>query len=116
MGVGLAYGAGMAFVFQSHAFEWGGMLRFGALFLLIFSTSWLGLQVRQAQRIHERGHSRRLLTAGLWGVLVILLSGWFWIVPAQGHEVGWLWTSLVAAVAVVPLIALGADMARKGSR
>lgn len=107
-------GVSHAFVYQSHAFEWGGILRSLVLFLTIFGIAWVGLQRRAAERVHPAGHGRLLALALIWGVLVVGVAGWFWIVPAQGHPVGWPVTSLVAALGVLPLALVGLRLVSLG--
>ncbi|WP_289020300.1 hypothetical protein [uncultured Ornithinimicrobium sp.] len=109
-------GVSHAFLYQSHAFEWGGVLRAAVLFLTIFGVAWVSLQRRAAERVHPAGHGRLLAAALAWGVLVVLVAGWFWIVPADGHPVGWGLTSLVAAIGVLPLVLVGLRLVRAGDR
>lgn len=114
VGLAVTLGVSHAFVYQSHALEWGGILRFLVLFLTIFGVAWVGLQRRAAERVHPAGHGRLLALALAWGVLVVGVAGWFWIVPAGGHPVGWPVTSLVAAVGVLPLALVGLRLVRAG--
>lgn len=108
-------GVSHAFLYQSHAFGWGGILRFVVLWLTIVAITWASLQRHVAERVHPTGHRRLLVLAGAWALLVVLVAGWFWIVPAGGHEVGWLPTGLVAAVGVLPLALVGLRLVRAGS-
>lgn len=43
-------------------------------------------------------------------LVLLLVAGWFWIAPAEGHDVGWAWTSLVALVGALPLALVGARL------
>lgn len=47
--------------------------------------------------------SAPLVAALAWMLALVLVAGWFWIVPAEGHDVGCAWTSLVALVGALPL-------------
>lgn len=116
VGLAVVLGLSHAFLYQSHAFEWGGILSFLVLFLTIAAIVWVSLQRRAAERVHPTGHGRLLALAAAWGVLVILVAGWFWIVPAGGHTAGWLVTSLVATIGVLPLALVGLRLVRAGGR
>lgn len=108
-------GVSHAFVYQSHAFEWGGILRAVVLFLMSFGVAWVALQRRAAERVHPTGHGRALMAALGWAFLVVVVAGWLWIVPAEGHRVGWVPTTVVAALGVLPLALVGLRLARAGS-
>lgn len=116
VGLAVVLGACHAFLYQSHAFEWGGILRWLVLFVTITAVAWVGLQVTAARRVHPRGHARWLAAAMLWALLVVLVAGWWWIVPDEGHEVAWGPTSLVAMVGVLPLALVGLRLVRLADR
>lgn len=113
--IAVGLGVSHAFIYQSHAFEWGGILRSLVLLLSITGLAWVGMRASAARRVRPRGHGRLLGLAGAWGVLVVLVAGWFWIVPAQGHEVGWVVTSLVAVIGVLPIALVGLRLVRLGA-
>lgn len=115
MALALVLFVGHAVLFQALAFEWGGILRFALLFLMIFGLAWLGLQRRGAEGVHPRGHRRAVLLAGAWAFLVATVAGWFWI--AQGeHTVGWPLTTAVSALAFAPLVLVGWRLVRAAGR
>lgn len=114
--VAVVLGVSHAFIYQSHAFEWGGIMRAAVLFLMILGVAWVSWQRSAAERVHPAGHGRLLAAASAWGVLVVLVAGWFWIVPADGHPVGWGLTSLVAVIGVLPLVLVGLRLVRAGDR
>lgn len=105
-----------AFLFQALAFEWGGILRFAVLALLIVSTTWLGLQRRSSEGVHPRHHTTTLLLAGAWAMLVAVGAGWFWVAQGQGQDVAWPITTAVSALAFAPLAVVGWRLVRAGSR
>ena len=105
-----------AVVFQVMAFEWGGIIRFAVQFLTIFSIAWVALRRRGAEGVHPRGHSRHVLLAGGWALLVDLVAGWFWVAQADAQQVGWVITTAVVAAAFAPLAWVGWRLVRAGSR
>lgn len=105
-------GASHALVYQSHAFEWGGLLRSLVLLGTMVAIVWLGAKGSAARRVRPRGHARSLWLAGAWAMIVVLVAGWFWIVPADGQDAGPAVTTLVALVGVLPLALVGLRLVR----
>lgn len=108
-------GAFQAVIYQANSWEWGGIIRFAALALLLAAAIWLGGRRARAQRVHPRGHHRRFTAAVAFMVLVVLVAGWFWIVPAEGHGASWVATTLVAAVSVLPLAGISLHLIIRGT-
>ena len=103
-----------AVMFQTAAMEWGGIIRFTVLLVMIVASTWLSLQRRSAERVHSRNHRRNLYLAGGWAILVVVIAGWFWTAQATGAEVSWLLTTAVSVLAFAPLAWVGWRLAQAG--
>ena len=110
--VAAVFGACHALLYQTHAMEWGGIIRFAALFVTAAGTTWLLRQTHADRQVHPRGHRAAMVAAIAWMLALVLVAGWCWIVPAKGHDVGWAWTSLVALAGALPLALVGARLVR----
>lgn len=109
-------GTSHAVLYQSHALPWGGIVRFAALLVTIVALPWLASRVAFSRRVRPHGHGTRLAAAGVWAFLVVLVAGWLWVVPPEGHDVGWPWTTTTAAVGVLPLALVGLHLVRTARR
>lgn len=109
-------GTSHAVLYQSHAFAWGGIVRFAVLAVTMAALVWLATQVQLSRRVRPHGHAARLAAAGAWALLVVLVAGWSWIVPAEGHGVGWTWTTATAAIGAAPLALVGLHLVRTARR
>lgn len=111
----LGGGALLSISFQSHAWEWGGIIRFlaqGAFLAMIIMVTG---QLAAARGVHPLGHRRRVILAGVLPVLVAAIGGWFWIVPPS-HDTPWPVTTAVAILSIVPFAAVGLQLISKGDR
>lgn len=105
----------LAITFQSHSWEWGGIIRLltqGAFLVFIIAIT---SRIAMARRVHPRGHERRNILAGTLPFLAAVIGGWFWIVPSS-HDMSWMVTTAVAVLSCLPLAAVGLHLIVQGNR
>lgn len=102
-------------VFQSHSWEWGGIIRFVAQGAFLVFLVVLTSRMAAARRVHPRGHTRRIILAHLLPFLVAVIGGWFWIVPSS-HDTSWLVTTAVAVLSCLPLVGVGLQLISQGKK
>ena len=100
--------------FQAHNLPWGGIVLWGSLVLDLVGILVFSAWASRERGVHPRGFTRDLVIAGGWMLLGVGGGGWFWI--AQGpHSTGAFVTTLVAAVAVLPMVWVFARLVREGT-
>lgn len=107
-------GVCIALMFQAGNLTWGGIIFWGGLLVLVVNIVITEALAARARRVHPRGYGHRLSLATWWGAAIVLIAGWFWI--AQGaHATGWLVTTAVAVIAVLPKVVVAARLIREGA-
>ena len=105
----------LTITFQSHSWEWGGIIRFLAQGAFLVFIVVITSRMARARRVHPLGHKRRTILAGLLPVLAALIGGWFWTVPSS-HDTSWVVTTAVAVLSCLPLAAVGLHLISQGDR
>ena len=105
----------LAVSFQSHLWEWGGIIRMLAQIVFIILIILVSRGLAKTRRVHPRGFKRRLTCAGILPVVVAVIGGWFWTAPTF-HDTSWIITTAVAVGASLPGALVGLELVVRGNK
>lgn len=102
----------LAVGYQAPAMAWGGIVVATVSMVLAMALPFLAVARRRSERVHPRGHRRRVALAGGWGVLVAGVAGYVWQSGLVDASAPWWLTTTVAVAAVLPLALVGVGLVR----
>ncbi len=105
----------LAVSFQSHLWEWGGIIRMLAQIVFIILIILVSRGLAKTRRVHPRGFKWRLTCAGILPVVVAVIGGWFWTAPTF-HDTSWIITTAVAVGASLPGALVGLELVVRGNK
>ncbi|WP_143336768.1 hypothetical protein [Corynebacterium pacaense] len=105
----------MTVIFQSHFWDWGGIIRFFAQAVFLVFIALVTRCMVTVRRVHPLGHRRLIIAACALPMAAVVIGGWFWIVPLN-HGTSWMITTAVAVVSCLPLAVVGLRLIRQGKK